>query len=221
MTIMPSRVETAAALQELGAIAIVRLESAARLRPVVDALSEGGIRAVEVTMTTKGALQALAECGSALGESVMLGAGTVLDTETARLAVSAGARFVVAPTLCPGVVRLCRRYDVVSIPGAYTPNEIAAAWEAGADLVKVFPAGNLGPGYLRELRGPLPFIRLVATGGVTLDNAAAFVAAGAVAVGVGGALVERGAVEREDYATIRERARRLAEAVRESRRRVA
>jgi 2-dehydro-3-deoxyphosphogluconate aldolase / (4S)-4-hydroxy-2-oxoglutarate aldolase len=221
VTIMPSRVETAAALQELGAIAIVRLESAARLRPVVNALSEGGIRAVEVTMTTKGALQALAECGSAVGDSVILGAGTVLDTETARLAVSAGARFVVGPTLCQGVVRLCRRYDVVSIPGAYTPNELAAAWEAGADLVKVFPAGNLGPGYLRELRGPLPFIRLVATGGVTLDNAAAFLAAGAVAVGVGGALVERGAVEREDYATIRERARRLAEAVREARGRVA
>jgi len=215
---MPSRVETAAALQELGAVAIVRLESAARLRPVVDALIEGGIRAVEVTMTTKGALDALALCSAALGDSAVLGAGTVLDTETARQAVSAGARFVVGPTLCPGVVRLCHRYDVVSIPGAYTPNEIVAAWEAGADFVKLFPAGSLGPGYLRELRGPLPHVRLLPTGGVTLDNAAAFLAAGAVAVGVGGALVERGAVEREDYATIRERARRLADAVREARR---
>jgi 2-dehydro-3-deoxyphosphogluconate aldolase / (4S)-4-hydroxy-2-oxoglutarate aldolase len=208
-------------LQELGAVAIVRLESAARLRPVVDALIEGGIRAVEVTMTTKGALEALAQCSAALGDTALLGAGTVLDTETARLAVTAGARFVVGPTLCPGVVRLCRRYDVVSIPGAYTPNEIVSAWEAGADFVKVFPAGSLGPGYLRELRGPLPHVRLLATGGVTLDNAAAFLAAGAVAVGVGGALVERSAVEREDYATIKERARRLADSVREARGRAA
>jgi 2-dehydro-3-deoxyphosphogluconate aldolase/(4S)-4-hydroxy-2-oxoglutarate aldolase len=214
---LPSRVQTAAALEELGAVAIVRLESAARLRHVVDALIEGGIRAVEVTMTTKGALEALAECNAALGDSVMLGAGTVLDTETARQAVSVGARFVVGPTLCPGVVRLCRRYDVVSIPGAYTPTEVTAAWETGADFVKVFPAGSLGPTYFRELRGPLPQPRLVATGGVTLDNAGAFIAAGAVAVGVGGALVERGAVERGDYAAITERARRLVDSVREAR----
>jgi 2-dehydro-3-deoxyphosphogluconate aldolase/(4S)-4-hydroxy-2-oxoglutarate aldolase len=183
----------------------------------VDALVEGGIRAAEVTMTTKGALEALAECSAALGDCVLLGAGTVLDAATARMAVSAGARFVVSPTLCPDVIRTCRRYDVVSIPGAYTPTEIAAAWEAGADLVKVFPGGLLGPAYLRELFGPLPHLRLMPTGGVTLDNAAEFLAAGAAAVGVGGALIERGAVARGDYAAITERARRLAASVREAR----
>jgi 2-dehydro-3-deoxyphosphogluconate aldolase/(4S)-4-hydroxy-2-oxoglutarate aldolase len=217
----PPRVETVRALGELGAVAVVRLESAARLRRVVDALVEGGIRAVEVTMTTQGALEALAEHSAALGDAVMLGAGTVLDAETARLAVAAGARFVVGPTLCPGVIQVCHRYDVVSIPGGYTPTEIAAAWEAGADLVKVFPAGSLGPSYLRELRGPLPHLRLMATGGVTVDNAAEFLAAGAVVVGVGGALVERDAVERGDYAAITERARRLAASVREARARAA
>jgi 2-dehydro-3-deoxyphosphogluconate aldolase/(4S)-4-hydroxy-2-oxoglutarate aldolase len=149
---MSSRVQTVATLEKLAAVAIVRLGSAERLRRVVDALVDGGIRAVEVTMTTRGALEALAECNAALGDSVLLGAGTVLDAETARMAVSAGARFVVGPTLCMDVVRICRHYDVVAIPGAYSPTEIEAAWEGGADLVKVFPAGQLGPGYLRELR---------------------------------------------------------------------
>jgi 2-dehydro-3-deoxyphosphogluconate aldolase/(4S)-4-hydroxy-2-oxoglutarate aldolase len=167
-------------------------------------------------MTTRGALETLAECSAALGDSALIGAGSVLDAETARMAVSAGARFVVGPTLCPDVIRICRRYDVVSIPGAFSPAEIAAAWEAGADIVKVFPGGLLGPAYVRELRGPMPHLRLMPTGGVTLDNAADFLAAGAVAVGVGGALVERGAVERGDYAAITARARRLAAAVREA-----
>jgi 2-dehydro-3-deoxyphosphogluconate aldolase/(4S)-4-hydroxy-2-oxoglutarate aldolase len=217
----PSRVETVRTLAELGAVAVVRLESAAHLRRVVDALVEGGIRAVEVTMTTQGALEALKEQSAALGDSVVLGAGTVLDGETARMAVAAGARFVVGPTLCPGMIRVCHRYDVASIPGGYTPTEIEAAWEAGADLVKVFPAGSLGPAYLRELHGPLPQIRLMPTGGVTLDNAADFIAAGAVVVGVGGALVQRSAVERGDYGAITERARRLAASVREARARAA
>jgi 2-dehydro-3-deoxyphosphogluconate aldolase/(4S)-4-hydroxy-2-oxoglutarate aldolase len=214
---MRSRVETVATLEALGAVAVVRLESAERLRRVVDALIEGGIRAVEVTMTTRGALQALTECSAALGDSALLGAGTVLDAETARMAVSAGARFVVGPTLSLDMIRTCRRYDVVAVPGAFTPTEIATAWEAGADLVKIFPGGLLGPSYLRELRGPLHHLRLMPTGGVTLESAADFLAAGAVAVGVGGALVDRAAVERGDYATITERARRLAISVREAR----
>jgi len=212
-----SRAETGAALEALGAVAVLRLESPERLRPVVDALIEGGVRAVEVTMTTTWALESLAECAAALGDSALLGAGTVLDAETVRMAVSAGARFVVSPTFCPDLIRACRRYDVVSIPGAFTPTEIAAAWEAGADLVKVFPGGLLGPTYIRALRGPLRHLRLMPTGGVTLDNAGDFLAAGAVAVGVGDALVERGTVERGDYAAITERARLLTAVVREAR----
>jgi 2-dehydro-3-deoxyphosphogluconate aldolase/(4S)-4-hydroxy-2-oxoglutarate aldolase len=217
VTARPSRTETAAALEAFGAVAVLRLESGEHLRPVVDALIEGGIRAFEVTMTTKGALEGLAECSAALGDSALLGAGTVLDPEAAQMAISAGARFVVSPTLCPQVIRTCRRYDVVSIPGAFTPTEITTAWEAGADLVKVFPGGILGPAYLHELRGPLPHLRLMPTGGVTLDNAGDFLAAGAALVGVGGALVERDAIERGNYAAITVRARRLATAVRQAR----
>jgi 2-dehydro-3-deoxyphosphogluconate aldolase/(4S)-4-hydroxy-2-oxoglutarate aldolase len=210
--------ETRSRLEDLGAVAVLRLDSAERLAPVVHALLEGGIRAVEVTMTTRGALDALAACSAALGDSILLGAGTVLDSESAQRAVSAGARFVVSPILSPDVIRTCRRYDVVSIPGALSPTEIAAAWEAGADLVKVFPGGLLGPAYLRELHGPLPHLRLMTTGGVTIESAADFLAAGAAVVGVGGALVPRGPATRADYAAITDRARRLAAAVREARR---
>ena len=148
---------------------------------------------------------------------ILLGAGTVLDAETARLAILAGARFIVSPTFSARVVELCHRYDVVAMPGAYTPTELVTAWEAGADLVKVFPAGGLGPGYLADLRGPLPQLRLVPTGGVTAENAGAFLAAGAVAVGVGGALVEREAVARGEYGRMTEQALRLTRAIRAAR----
>ena len=168
-------------------------------------------------MTMRGALEALSSLSAEVGDRLLVGAGTVLDVETARLVIQAGARFVVAPTFRAAVVEMCRRYDVVAIPGAYTPTEIVTAWEAGADLVKVFPAGGLGPGYVKDLQGPLPQLRLVPTGGVTAENAGAFLAAGAVAVGVGGALVEREAVRRGDYARITEQARRLLRAVRAAR----
>jgi 2-dehydro-3-deoxyphosphogluconate aldolase/(4S)-4-hydroxy-2-oxoglutarate aldolase len=214
---MRSRAETRRELEELGAVAVLRLESAERLRPVVDALIEGGVRAVEVTMTTRGALDALAKHSAALGDSALLGAGTVLDAATARLAIAAGARFVVSPMLSLDVIRTCQRYDVLAIPGAFTPTEIATAWEAGADLVKVFPGGLLGPGYLRELFGPFPHLRLMPTGGVTLETAADFLAAGAAAVGLGGALLEKAAILKGDHARITERARLLAAAVREAR----
>jgi 2-dehydro-3-deoxyphosphogluconate aldolase/(4S)-4-hydroxy-2-oxoglutarate aldolase len=210
-----SRLDTLVALERQRAIAMVRLDDAARLPAVVDALAAGDVRAVEITVTIPGALEAIAALKSKLDSRVVVGAGTVLDPETARLAILAGAEFVVGPTFSPGVLAVCHRYDLLAIAGAYTPTEIMAAWEAGAELIKVFPAGGLGPGYLRDLKGPLPRLRLVPTGGVTVENAAAFLAAGAFAVGVGGNLVEREAVARGDYARITEQARRLARAVRE------
>jgi 2-dehydro-3-deoxyphosphogluconate aldolase/(4S)-4-hydroxy-2-oxoglutarate aldolase len=215
-----SRAERVRALEALGAVAVLRVDDAAQIRPVALALAAGEVRAVEITMTTPGALEALgaltAEVGSR-GESLVLGAGSVLDPETARLAILAGARFVVGPTFCPAVLTMCHRYDVVSVPGAYTPTEILAAWEAGADLVKVFPAGQLGPSYVKDLRGPMPQLRLLPTGGVTAENAGAFLAEGAVAVGVGSALTPGDAVARGDYARITEEARKLSRAVREAR----
>jgi 2-dehydro-3-deoxyphosphogluconate aldolase/(4S)-4-hydroxy-2-oxoglutarate aldolase len=217
MTRPTARAQVISAIEAAGAIAILRLDDAARLTAVVDSLAAGEVRAIEVTMTMPGALDAMARVSEARGDQILVGAGTVLDPESARLAILSGARFVVAPTFQPAVVAMCHRYDVVALPGALTPTEILTAWEGGADLVKLFPAGSLGVGYLKDLRGPLPQLRLVPTGGVSADNAGAFLAAGAVAVGVGGALVEREAVARGDYARITEQARRLMRAVRMAR----
>jgi 2-dehydro-3-deoxyphosphogluconate aldolase/(4S)-4-hydroxy-2-oxoglutarate aldolase len=196
-------------------IAVLRLEDAARTRPVVDALSAGGVRAVEITLTMPGALEAMRAL--AMNEGILVGAGSVLDEPTARLAILAGARFVVAPTFRADVVEACHRYDVVAVPGAYSPTEILTAWEAGADLVKLFPASGLGPSYVKEVKSPLPQVLLLPTGGVTAENAGAFVRAGAAAVGVGGALVDRDAVARGDYARLTEQARRLTAAIRAAR----
>ncbi|HVJ89354.1 MAG TPA: bifunctional 4-hydroxy-2-oxoglutarate aldolase/2-dehydro-3-deoxy-phosphogluconate aldolase [Labilithrix sp.] len=198
-------------------LGVLRFDDATRLAHVVEALAEGEIYVVEVTLTMPNALEAMSGLISRLDDRVILGAGSVLDSETARLAILAGARFVVSPTFCRGVIEVCHRYDVAAIPGAYTPTEIANAWEAGADLVKVFPAGALGPGYVKAVRGPLPHVRLVPTGGVRLDNAVDFLGAGAVAVGMGDALIDPKAVARGEYAQIATQARRLVASLRAAR----
>ena len=143
----------------------------------------------------------------------MLGAGTVLDAETARLAILAGAQFIVGPVFRPEVVAMCHRYDIAAMPGCFTPTEILAAWEAGADVVKVFPATALGPGFFKDVRGPLPQVKMMPTGGVSLANAGEWIKAGAVAIGVGTAMVDSKAVAASDWAAITETARRFVGAV--------
>jgi 2-dehydro-3-deoxyphosphogluconate aldolase/(4S)-4-hydroxy-2-oxoglutarate aldolase len=211
-----TRLETVRKIETLGAVAVLRLPDPARVEAVVGALAAGGIRAIELTMTMRGALDALATL-AASEDGVLIGAGSVLDAETARMTIVAGARFVVAPVFSPSLVEMCHRYDVAAIPGALTPTEILAAWQAGADLVKVFPAS--GPDYLKNLRGPLPQVRLMPTGGVSAENVGAYLAAGAVAVGVGGALVDKNAIARGDLAALTQEARRLVEAIRLARER--
>src|SRR5262249_54494308 len=154
------------------------------------ALADGGVSVVEITMTVPGALDVVRRVRETLGDRLLLGAGTVLDPETARAALLAGAEFLVAPTVNLDVIRLCQRYDKLVMPGPFTPTEILAAWEAGADIVKVFPADVVGPAFFKALRGPLPQVRLMPTGGVDLTTAAAFLRAGACCLGVGGQLVE-------------------------------
>lgn len=208
-----TRFDSLRSIERQRVLAVVRLDDPAPLRPVLEALAAGGICAAEIALTTPGALAAMATLTPELGSRVLIGAGTVLDPETARLAILAGARFIVGPTFSLPVLEVCHRYDVVAIPGAYSPTEILAAWEAGADIVKLFPARGLGPSYVRDLRGPLPQVRLLPTGGVNADNAAEFLAAGAMAVGVGGNLIDREAVARGDYAHITEVASQLSRAV--------
>ena len=192
-------------------IAIVRVPEAAQLLPVAEALHAGGVEVIEFTLTTPGALEQLRAARAHFGGAVVLGAGTVLDAGLAQQAIEAGAQFIVAPNFDPAVVRLCHRhrYNVPVIPGALTPTEIAAAWTAGADFVKVFPASLGGPSYIREVRAPLPHVPLVPTGGVTAENFVEYLKAGAVAVGVGSSLVDKTAVVTRDWPTLTNRARRF------------
>ena len=197
-----------------GLVAVVRAPDATHLVDVIAALAEGGVSIAEVTFTVPGALDVLKAAKERLGDRVLLGAGTVLDTETARAALLAGAEFIVSPTLNLDVIRLCKRYDKLVFPGAFTPTEILTAWEAGADIVKVFPADVLGTGFFKAMRGPLPQIRLMPTGGVDLNTAGDFLRAGACCLGVGSQMVDPKAVAREDYEYLRGLAWQYTQAVR-------
>jgi 2-dehydro-3-deoxyphosphogluconate aldolase/(4S)-4-hydroxy-2-oxoglutarate aldolase len=196
-------------------IAVVRADSGGDdLVRVIEAVAAGGVKCIEVTMTTPGALECIATAAKKLaGADVLLGAGTVLDAETCRAAILAGAEYIVSPTISRDTITMARRYGKPVMPGAFTPTEILTAWEMGGDFVKVFPANIGGPDYLKAIRGPLPQIPLVPTGGVELDNIAAFMKAGAAAVGVGGNLVSKKLVAARDFDGLTRNARAYADAV--------
>jgi 2-dehydro-3-deoxyphosphogluconate aldolase / (4S)-4-hydroxy-2-oxoglutarate aldolase len=202
---------------DCGIVAVVRCPDSGQLVEVCRALADGGVTVVEITMSVPSALEVLREVRHALGDRLLLGAGTVLDAETARAVLLAGAEYVVAPTVNLEVIRLCQRYDKMVMPGAFTPTEILSAWEAGADIVKVFPAEVVGPAFFKALRGPLPQIRLMPTGGVDLTTAAAFLKAGACCLGIGGQLVEPRAVAEGNFDRLRELARQYVAIVKQAR----
>jgi 2-dehydro-3-deoxyphosphogluconate aldolase / (4S)-4-hydroxy-2-oxoglutarate aldolase len=190
-------------------VVVIRLKEPDKLRAVVDAIAEGGIRALEVTMTVPGAVELIRQLAPSLPPGFVLGAGTVLDPATALRVIEAGAQFVVSPVLRVPVIDACGAAGVPVMPGCFTPTEILEAWDAGADVVKVFPATTLGPTYLKDIRGPLPQVKLMPTGGVTLDNAGDWIRAGAVAVGVGTALLDSKAIAAGEYKTLRANAERI------------
>ena len=201
-----------------GLIPVVRVSSAREAMDVADAIKEGGVSFIEITMSVQGAIDVIKELTQKYKDEIIMGAGTVLDTETGRAALLAGAQFIVSPTLNLDLIQLAHRYSAVVIPGAATPTEILTAWNAGADMVKVFPAGQLGgPEYLKALRGPLPQILLVPTGGVNLQNAGAFIKAGATALGVGGELVDKKAVKEKKFNVITDNTRTFLKVVKEAR----
>jgi 2-dehydro-3-deoxyphosphogluconate aldolase/(4S)-4-hydroxy-2-oxoglutarate aldolase len=204
-------------IAEGGIVAVIRIQDGSRLHAVVDALAAGGITALEVTMSVPRAIELIGEIAPTLPAGFMFGAGTVVDPDTARAAVRAGARFIVSPVFRPAVIEASHAAGAAAMPGCFSPTEILAAWDAGADVVKVFPATALGPAYFKDLRGPLPHVKLMPTGGVSLDNAADWIRAGAVAIGVGGALVDPALVAAGDYAAITDRAKRFVERVRNAR----
>ncbi|HOZ48457.1 MAG TPA: bifunctional 4-hydroxy-2-oxoglutarate aldolase/2-dehydro-3-deoxy-phosphogluconate aldolase [Candidatus Hydrogenedentes bacterium] len=199
-------------------VAVVRADSSDGLVRVVEAVAEGGVHCIEVTMTTPGALACIEEASKRLeGTDALLGVGTVLDAETCRLAILAGAEYVVSPTLSIETIQMARRYGKPMIAGAYTPTEILTAWEQGSDLVKVFPASVGGPEYLKAIKGPLPQIPLVPTGGVDLTTIGPFLKAGAAALAVGGNLVDKKLLAAGDFAGITANAKAFAEAVKAAR----
>jgi len=212
-----SRESTLQRIVNGGIVAVVRSETSGALVKVVQSLAEGGVTAAEVTFTVPDAVDVIRQIRRDVGDAVVLGAGTVLDPETARAAILAGAEYIVAPTLNLDVIRLCRRYDKVVMPGAFTPTEVLTAWETGADVVKIFPADVGGPAYLKALRGPLPQIRLMPTGGVDLSTAESFLKAGACCLGVGGALVDPNAIAKGEFARIRDLAAQFVAIVRRAR----
>ncbi len=193
-------------------VAIVRLDDLSEAVSLSRALLEGGIRTLEFTLTNRRALTAVEEVRGALGDRAMVGVGTVLDAESARASILSGAEFLVTPTLQRDVIECGRRYDVPVMCGALTPTEILAAWQAGADFVKVFPARAVGPSYIRDVLGPLPYVRMIPTGGVGLDNCRAFLDAGAYTVAAGGSLVDRGVVANRDWSAITDLASRYVTA---------
>lgn len=200
-----------------GVVGIIRSTDSSRLVDVAKALVAGGVDCLEVTFTVPKAHRVLEQVADALGDQVLLGAGTVLDPETCRIAILSGAEFIVSPNTNLDVIAMCKRYTKLSLPGAMTPTEVVAAWQAGADFVKVFPCDVLGPNHIKALRGPLPQVRMIPTGGVTLDTAADFIKAGASGLGIGSSLVEPKAIAAGDWGRIEGLAKQYVEIVRKTR----
>jgi 2-dehydro-3-deoxyphosphogluconate aldolase/(4S)-4-hydroxy-2-oxoglutarate aldolase len=204
-----TREEIVTEIENCGVVAIIRVQDPAAVRGVVDALAEGGLRALEVTMTVPRAIELIGEIAPTLPDDFLLGAGTVLDADTVPRAARAGAQFIVSPVFRPEVIAAAHDEGIPAMPGCFTPTEILAAWDLGADVVKVFPATSVGPSYFKDLRGPLPYVKLMPTGGVSIDNVGEWLRAGAVAVGIGSALVDAKAISAKQFNVIADNARRL------------
>ena len=213
-----NKAEVIQTIRDIGVIPVVRAQSADEAMQAIDAIREGGISILEITMTVPGAVGVIEEVSKRYGNEALVGAGTVLDPETARTCILAGARFIVSPALNPETIEVCRYNEIAVMPGALTPTEVVHAWRVGADFVKVFPAGAVGgASYLKALKAPLPQIELIPTGGVSLKTAADFIKAGASALGVGADLVDLKAIREGQQQLITERAREFVRIVREAR----
>jgi len=210
------------AIIEIGIVPVVRTNSAESAIQAIEAIYNGGIRAAEITMTVPGAIKALEKVADRFGDKIVLGAGTVLDPETARICMLAGAEFFVTPALDVATIQMAQKYSKPIMPGALTPTEVLTAWKSGADIVKVFPAGNVGgPKYIKALKGPFPQIEMIPTGGVNLETAGEFLKAGACAVAVGGELVDAKTIKEGKYNIFEERAKQYLAVVQKARAEIA
>jgi len=200
-----------------GIVAIIRADSSEQLIDAAAALYEGGVTGMEITMTTPNALQVITDVSKKFGDKVLIGVGSVLDPETARLAILAGAEFVVTPVTRPEIIRLCNRYAKPIASGAFTPSECLTAHESGADFVKLFPADQVGPTYIKNILAPMPMLRIIPTGGVTVDTAASFIKAGCVALAAGSSLVSKDILKTRDWKKLTESAAAFVAAIRAAR----
>ena len=204
-------------LADCGVVAVIRASSESQLHDIARALLEGGVIGIEVTMSTPKAIHGIEKLADSLGDKSVIGVGTVLDPATAADAINAGAQFVVSPVLNPAIIEVTRKLGRISVPGAFTPTEILTAWSAGADVVKVYPATTLGPGYLKDLLAPMPQLRLTPTGGVDIKTTPDWIKAGAVMVGAGSSLVTKDALAKSDWPAITALARQFVAAVQSAR----
>ena len=208
-----TRESIVAAIERARVVAVIRIKDPARLESVAMALIEGGVTAMEITMTVPGAVDLIRGLAPRMPAGFLLGAGTVVDADTASKVIDAGAQFIVSPVFRPDVVARCRQHNVAALPGCFSPTEILAAWDAGADIVKVFPATALGPQYIKDVLAPLPQVKLMPTGGITLENAGNWIRAGAVAVGAGSSLLDAQAIADGRFDIITNNARRIVSSV--------
>lgn len=215
--VMRLKADIISALTNPGVIAVVRAKRAEQVMPLAEALIAGGVIAVEITMTTPDAIACIREAAKKLGQRALIGVGTVIDSDTCRAAIAAGAQFVVSPVCRTELVRIAQEAQRAVMLGAYTPTEAQLAYEAGADFVKLFPADALGPGYIKALRAPLPHLRIVPTGGVDVNNIAQFFKVGCAAVGVGSSLISQQILEKDDWPQLTRRAAEFVEAARAGR----
>lgn len=214
-----SKAEILKQIEELGLVPVVRASSADEAMQVVEAIRAGGVNVLEITMTVPGAVRVIEKVADKYGSDVLVGAGTVLDPETARACLLAGAQFIVSPALNLDTIAMCHRYSAPIMPGVLTPTEVITAWTAGADIVKVFPCGSVGgASYIKNLKGPFPQVKMIPTGGVSLATAADFIKAGAAALGVGTDLVDVKAIREGKAGVVTERAKQFVQIVQEARR---
>ena len=206
---MASRKQILDRMLRFKAIAVIRMADATQLARVVEAVRAGGVACIEITMTVPDALRVIEAVSRDMGDQALIGAGTILNGDQARQAIEAGAEFIVGPVLSLDAIEAGHKHGKPVMPGAFSPTEIVAGWNAGADVVKVFPATVLGPGYLKDIRAPLPEVRLCPTGGVTVDNAGEWIRAGAACVGIGSDLLDKAAIAEGRFDVLTEKARRM------------
>ena len=206
-----SKAETLQKLVDNGVFAVIRMTDSKKLEKVIDAIRLGGVKNIEITMTVPNAVEIIREMAQSNSGDSIIGAGTVLTKENARAVIEAGAKFVVSPIMNPEVISVCKELNTPTMPGCYTPTEVISGWNAGGDIIKVFPATTLGPRYFKDLLAPFPYLKLMPTGGVSITNVGEWVNAGALTVAIGGDLLDKKAIQEENWAALTERAKTLTE----------